>query len=198
MVAPRRTTGRVGRRQTTRRRGRWSPPLLGLVATVVLVAATGCGADTGGNGGGNAASQAGSAVAQDALSFEAQTLTGETLDAAQLAGTPVVLWFWAPWCTVCRAEAPEVAAIGAEFEDSVTFVGVPGLGSEADMQAFVQDTGTAGLEHAVDDDGSLWRRFEVVSQPAFAFVAADGSTEVFAGALGEQGLRERAESLAGS
>lgn len=137
-------------------------------------------------------------TASQPLSFTATTLAGDDLDAATLAGKPVVLWFWAPWCTICRAEAPGIARVAADLEGRVTFVGVPGLGSEADMQAFVQDTGTAGLEHAVDDDGSLWRRFEVVSQPAFAFVAADGSTEVFAGALGEQGLRERAESLAGS
>lgn len=196
MAAPGRTTGRAGRRQTTRRRGRWSTPLLGLVATVVLVAATGCGADTGGNDGGNAASQAGSAVAQDALSFEAQTLTGETLDAAQLAGTPVVLWFWAPWCTVCRAEAPEVAAIGAEFEDSVTFVGVPGLGKVEDMKDFVDATGTDGLTHAVDSDGSLWQRFGIISQPAFAFVSADGSVETFSGSLGADDLRQATEDLA--
>lgn len=135
-------------------------------------------------------------TAQDTLAFTATTLAGEDLDAATLAGEPVVLWFWTPWCTICRAEAPGIARVAADLDGQVTFVGVPGFGEEADMRAFVEDTGTAGLEHLVDADGSLWQRFEVVSQPAFAFVAADGSMEVFAGALGEQGLRERAESLA--
>lgn len=31
------------------------------------------------------------------LDFTATTLDGATLDAATLTGTPVVLWFWAPF-----------------------------------------------------------------------------------------------------
>jgi hypothetical protein len=79
----------------------------------------------------------------------------------------------------------------------VTLLGVPGLGPEGDMREFVEDTGTGGIRHLVDSDGSLWQRFGVVSQPAYAFVGADGSTQVFAGALVGDELRERAESLVG-
>jgi cytochrome oxidase Cu insertion factor (SCO1/SenC/PrrC family) len=45
---------------------------------------------------------AGSGTAQEAtaptpLDFTGATLDGTTFDAATLAGTPVVLWFWAPF-----------------------------------------------------------------------------------------------------
>jgi thiol-disulfide isomerase/thioredoxin len=112
-----------------------------------------------------------------------------------LAGEPVVLWFWAPWCTICRVEAPDVAAVAVELEGQVTFFGVPGRGPAEDMQSFVDDTGTGSLQHLVDVDGSLWQRFRVVNQPSFAFVGPDGSVELFAGALGAEGLRERAAAL---
>jgi cytochrome oxidase Cu insertion factor (SCO1/SenC/PrrC family) len=37
------------------------------------------------------------ATAAGSLAFTGTTLDGSTLDAATLAGTPVVLWFWAPF-----------------------------------------------------------------------------------------------------
>ena len=130
------------------------------------------------------------------MDFRATTLAGPELDVSTLAGEPVVLWFWAPWCTICRVEGPEVADVAAELEGDVAFLGVPGRGETADMASFVQDTGTAGLQHLVDADGSLWQRFRVVSQPSFAFIAPDGSVETFAGALGAEDLRTRASALA--
>ncbi len=135
------------------------------------------------------------AAGATALAFTAPSLAGGTVDAADLAGEPVVLWFWAPWCTICRAEAPEVADVAAELDGTVTVLGVPGLGAEADMRAFVADTGTGAITHLVDADGSLWQRFGVVSQPAFAFVSPDGGVETFGGSLGGDELRSRALAL---
>ncbi len=133
-----------------------------------------------------------------ATAFTAATLDGVDLDVATFAGTPLVLWFWAPWCTICGAEGPDVARVAADLEGQVTYLGVPGLGSDEDMRDFVEDTGTGGFLHVVDADGSVWRRFGVVYQPAFAFIDRDGTAEVFAGSLGEDGLRDRARSLVGS
>ena len=149
---------------------------------------------------GRAAGGGPAVAAQDAseqpLAFRAATLAGPELDVSTLAGEPVVLWFWAPWCTICRVEAPDVAAVAAELEGEVTFLGVPGRGQTSDMRSFVQDTGTQDLQHVVDGDGSLWQRFRVVNQPSFAFVGPDGSVETFAGALGGEQLEARASALA--
>lgn len=170
------------------------------VAALALTACTTQTAETPGASSAGAASapSAGSDVGQGgaaATSFTATTLTGTDLDVTTFAGSPLVLWFWAPWCTICRAEAPDVAEVVADLDGRVTFLGVPGIGEPDAMRAFVEETGTGGFEHVVDDDGSLWQRFGVVAQPAFAFIAPDGTVEVFAGALGADALRERAESL---
>lgn len=130
-----------------------------------------------------------------ALAFTAQTVDGDPFDAAALAGKPVVFWFWAPWCTVCRAEAPDAAKIAAEFKDRVTFIGIAGLGPVNDMQAFVSETRTGGFTHLADVDGSLWARFGVVAQPSFVFVTAAGEAEVFAGGMREKELRDVADRL---
>jgi thiol-disulfide isomerase/thioredoxin len=134
-------------------------------------------------------------TAVTALGFRATTLEGSPFDAASLTGTPVVLWFWAPWCTICRAEAPDVAAAATEYAGRVTFLGVPGLGEVADMREFVADTGMGGITHVVDADGALWQRFGVVSQPAFVFVAADGTVHAFGGSLDPDSLRQTTDEL---
>lgn len=127
------------------------------------------------------------------------TLAGPSFDAASVAGEPVILWFWAPWCTICRAEAPDVAEVAAELEASgspVVLLGVPGRGEVPEMADFVNDTGTGGLNHLVDADGSLWRSYGIIAQPAFAFISPGGSVETINGALGADALREAAQRLA--
>ena len=36
-------------------------------------------------------------VSPDALAFRGSTVDGAAFDGTELAGTPVVLWFWAPF-----------------------------------------------------------------------------------------------------
>ncbi|MBA3286480.1 MAG: redoxin family protein [Acidimicrobiia bacterium] len=70
----------------------------------------------------------------------ATTVDGDPYDASALAGRPTVAWFWAPWCVICRGEAPDVAAVAARYAGQVNFVGVAGLGANDEMRKFVTDT----------------------------------------------------------
>ncbi len=134
-------------------------------------------------------------VIPEAFDFTGTTVDGEEFNGADLAGQPVVMWFWAPWCTVCRTESPDVAEVAQEFKGRVTFVGIAGRGPLQDMQAFVAETSTDGFTHVADIDGSLWSRFGVVAQPAFAFVTPSGEVEIFTGGLGVSDLRDVANQL---
>jgi thiol-disulfide isomerase/thioredoxin len=149
--------------------------------------------------GDNDSSDAGSAAAPPALadqmSFTAPQLGGGEFDASALEGKDTVLWFWAPWCTTCRAEAPDVVEAASEFEGSVEVIGVAGRGETDAMAEFVEQTGTGGLDHVVDDDGSIWTQFGVAAQPAFAFIDEQGEVDVFVGTLGSDGLTERMQDL---
>lgn len=135
------------------------------------------------------------------LEYDPATVSTATVDGGTFAATdvtgPVVYWFWAPWCTVCRSEAPEVAEVAAEFDGRVTFVGVAGLGPVDDMQDFVSDTGVGGFDHAVDPDGSVWTSFGVFSQPSYVFVDSSGEARTLVGGLGGDTLRVVADTLAG-
>ncbi|MGE0139356.1 MAG: TlpA family protein disulfide reductase [Ilumatobacteraceae bacterium] len=123
------------------------------------------------------------------------TLDGDAFDGATLAGIDAVVWFWAPWCTICRAEAPDVAEIAERYAEQVTFIGVPGRGQLAAMREFVDDTGTSTLLHAADLDGSVWSAFGVYGQPAYAFIDDTGEIEVFIGGMGGRALAKRVDAL---
>ncbi len=166
-----------------------------IVLAALAVALSACSpaagpSDTSGAGSGDTAVGSG-----QALAFSGTTLDGSSLDAATLAGSPVVLWFWAPWCAICRAEAPDIATVAAEFDGQVRLLGIPGRGAVDAMQAFVSETGTDAITHVVDADGSLWTRFGVISQPSFVFVDSAGGARTFSGSLGADDLRSALEDL---
>ncbi len=178
--------------------------VLAATALMLLVSACGGSATTtatqpGGDPGSGSpsASPSASGGSSQEASFTATTLKGASFDFADLSGRPTVLWFWAPWCTICRAEAPGVAKVVAGLGSDVTVLGVPGRGEEPAMRAFVKDTGVGGFEHVVDASGEIWSAFGVVSQPAFAFIDADGNAEVVNGALSGEELESRARALLG-
>ncbi|CAM4088173.1 redoxin domain-containing protein [Nocardiopsis rhodophaea] len=169
-----------------------------LAAAVVGLSA--CGApdseDGAAGGGGGQASESGGAGATPpkagetppALDFTTRTVDGNDFAGAELQGKPVVLWFWAPWCTVCRGEAEGVMKAAERHTDDVKFIGVAGRGEVDDMKKFVDDTETDGMTHIVDDDGSIWSGFEVTGQPAFSFLRADGTFHTVSGTLSDADL----------
>lgn len=136
-----------------------------------------------------------STQAPAALQFGGTTLDGAAFSGATLAGKPVVLWFWAPWCTICRGEAPDIAKLSAEYSGRVQFVGIPGLGSVEEMKGFVSDTGTGDFSHVSDLDGSLWARFGVPAQPSFVFVTRQGDAQRFIGGMNADDLRSVLDKL---
>ena len=125
-------------------------------------------------------------------------LDGGSLDLATVREVPVVVWFWAPWCPNCRAMAPDLAAVADEYGDRVEFIGVAGRGERDEMDEFVASTGAVTLPHVVDDDGSAWAAFGVVSQPALALVSTDGSVELVSGVQRRDALHQRLADLLGS
>ena len=70
-------------------RTRTARSFLGLAVASALVAA-GCGSD-------ETASADGEILAPSVFEGQATTITGETFDLAMLAGSDLILWFWAPW-----------------------------------------------------------------------------------------------------
>lgn len=127
------------------------------------------------------------------LRFTARTIDGKDFSGASLAGKPALLWFWAPWCSNCQAEAPTMAE--AAKSSGVQFVGVAAQDQIPAMQGFVDRFGLGSFPHIADLEGKTWKRFGVTYQPAYAFVSSNGDIEVETDILEKEELLGRVGAL---
>lgn len=54
--------------------------------------------------------------------FTVTTLDGEKISLKELKGKPVVLNFWATWCSPCRREIPELNELARKYRDRAIFL----------------------------------------------------------------------------
>ena len=173
------------------------PRLIACVAVAAAVAAA-CGAHSGSPAARVPAAASPTSISKTVpaqLQFTAKTLAGQNFSGESLLGRPAVLWFWAPWCPVCQGEAPPVGQIAAA-NPTVTFVGVAGLDRVPAMQQFVGKYPVSGFTQLADTDGTVWAKFGVTHQPAYAFIRPDGGINVVKGPLSAPDLSQRVTELA--
>jgi thiol-disulfide isomerase/thioredoxin len=136
------------------------------------------------------------AAADERLNFTGTTLGGAPFNGASLQGKPAVLWFWAPFCPFCNAEAPGLSQVAAA-NPGVTFVGIAAHSDVGAMQNFVSKYGL-NFTNLNDADGAIWARYNVPWQPAWVFYRADGSSTFInntTSALSQQDLASRVAAL---
>ena len=155
-------------------------PLLGTLAVVTMLAAGCAGATTSSarelkTKPAGTAKTGGPAVVPASLKFTGKTLDGQPFDAATLAGKPVILWFWAPWCATCMGQAAEVHDIGAQYAGRVGVLGIAGLDQSVPaMKRFVAEGDVANVPHLDDQAGVLYRRFNITEQSTFVLINRKG------------------------
>jgi cytochrome c biogenesis protein CcmG/thiol:disulfide interchange protein DsbE len=105
--------------------------------------------------------------------FTLPTLGGGTFTLSDLQGKPVVLTFWNFECVRCQEEMPFMMAASTDFLDSIQFVGVHLLGTEAEVQQFFGD---ADLDMLVplDLDGQIAAGYNISYTPTTFFIDSEG------------------------
>jgi len=123
--------------------------------------------------GGGAPSEA--RTGQPAPPITGTALDGSTVDLATYRGHPVVVNFWASWCTPCREEFPlfeqKLAELGPT--DGMVMLGVLYKDDPALARTFVQDVG-ATWPTALDPGGTTAAAYRVVAPPQTYFIDSDG------------------------
>jgi cytochrome c biogenesis protein CcmG/thiol:disulfide interchange protein DsbE len=116
----------------------------------------------------------------DPSNYAAPALTLPRLDGtgamslADLAGKPVVVNFWASWCTTCKAEAATLVAAEKKWRDKgVVFLGIDSVDKDDAAKAYEK---TYGVEYdsVVDADGKTAAEWYVTAYPESFFISPDG------------------------
>jgi len=115
---------------------------------------------------------------------------------ADYAGRPLVLNFFASYCTPCAREMPALQAVADQLGDRVSVVGLNLADEEDAARALVEQTGVT-YDLGRDQDGAIAQALGVVNLPTTVFATADHEVlEVHTGALSEDQLREKMTRLA--
>lgn len=118
-----------------------------------------------------------------------RTLGGETFRLSDHRGDPVVLYFFATWCTVCKQQTPRIVDTVATVGGNVTALAVSIDPNEQPSSVrdyrdrYVGADGPDGIVFAIDSLSTrVGRTYQVVAIPKTVVVAPDGTL-----ALSEQG-----------
>jgi len=133
-------------------------------------------------------------VGHPAPPFEATTLSGDALSLEGLAGSIVVLDFWAAWCAPCVAELPTMVGLHELFHERG--VEVLGINLDRTREAFENAVTHYELEytHVYDgDDETISTAYRIVGIPMTYILDRDGT--IVARGLGGEALRDAVEAL---
>ncbi len=135
-------------------------------------------------------------VGGPAPGFTVPLFDGGELSLSDLAGRPVVVNFWASWCSPCRDEAlPLERTWKAYREQGVAFVGIDNQDAEDDARAYLAEFGVT-YPNGIDGDGRVSIDYGIIGMPATFFIDSEGVVvSRWVGAIPEGTLIERVEAL---
>ncbi|MBW3612043.1 MAG: TlpA family protein disulfide reductase [Actinobacteria bacterium] len=146
---------------------------------------------TGGTGG--TAEQASTGSSDQPGSFE--LLNGGSASFDTYRGKPLVVNFFASWCTPCLAELPGFERVRTDLDGQVGFVGLNLKDSVRAGRRVVEQTGIT-YDIGRDPNGTLFQSFGAVAMPTTVFLDADGKViDVHSGELSAVALRERIDKV---
>lgn len=99
--------------------------------------------------------------------------TSARLTLAAFRGRPVIVNFWASWCTPCRKEMPLIEATYRHLSSRIAFVGIDSNDTRSAAVAFAHEVGVS-YPLAYDPGGSVASGYGLLGLPTTVFVDANG------------------------
>ncbi|OGO32016.1 MAG: hypothetical protein A2Z16_16825 [Chloroflexi bacterium RBG_16_54_18] len=131
--------------------------------------------------------------------FEVTTIKGETVKLSDFTGSPMIVNFWASWCSPCRAEMPALQRIYEEYRNSglvVLAVNSTHQDNLPDIKNFIDEYSLL-LPVLLDFDGTASNLYQVRALPTTFFIGADGKIQdvQVGGPLSEATIRVKVQDL---
>jgi len=114
-------------------------------------------------------------VGEPMPAFAGTSLEGQPLSSAELAGTPMVINFWAGWCLpACADEHPVLLDAAERHAGELQLVGVLYQDTPESARGFLARYGDGGWPTLLDGGGEVAVDYGVTGPPETFFVDADG------------------------
>jgi len=110
-----------------------------------------------------------------APAFASTDLTGKGISLADFKGRPVILNFWATYCTPCRDELPLIQRAAAAYPE-LTVLLADERDSPSAARTFLRTAGVRARS-AADSTGQVGNLYGVQVLPTTIFIRADGTVE---------------------
>jgi peroxiredoxin len=120
---------------------------------------------------------------EPAPDFAGVSLTGHRLSLTQFKGKPLVVTFFASWCTPCHTDAPRIATLARRFGSRITVLGIDGHDTRDGVSRFLRRYGWR-FPIVWDPDNNQYHTFRVDYQPTTFVIDGRGTmVEQFLGPL---------------
>lgn len=132
-----------------------------------------------------------------ASDFRLRAFNGRLVALSDFRGKPIVLNFWASWCTPCRQEMPNLERIWKEFRDQgLVVLGIDVLDDEKDAAAFLKALNIT-YPNVFDPDQTRMRLYRVAALPTTILIDREHRQRdrFVGGYLGEAGYKELREQV---
>lgn len=125
-------------------------------------------------------------------------LAGGDVNVADLAPSdrPLLVWFWAPHCPSCHAEAPQVESFSRRVASELTVVGLGAQDSEEMARDFVDEHKLRTPRMLYDASSKSWQRLGINGQPAAILFDREGIAQAgWFGPFPEDEVMERVRAM---
>jgi thiol-disulfide isomerase/thioredoxin len=124
--------------------------------------------------------------------FRLRAFDGRSVALSDFRGRPVVLNFWASWCTPCRQEMPILERVWKEFKGrGLVVLGIDVLDDDKDARAFLKALDIT-YPNVFDPDQTRMRLYRVGALPTTILIDREQRQRdrFVGGYLGEAGYQE--------
>jgi peroxiredoxin len=113
-------------------------------------------------------------VGEEAPDFSLKDMSGKAVALSSLRGKPLIINFWATWCTPCRTEMPAMQKAYDKYkEQGLAVLAVNERESEGEINAF-KDQLKLNLLIVQDADGRIADKYGIRGMPSTIFVDSKG------------------------
>ena len=123
---------------------------------------------------------------------------GNNVNLSDFFGKPIVVNFWATWCSSCKMQLPNLNALAEEYKDEVVFMMVNlegGRNSIDEVKDFVEKSGYTFPVY-FDTKDSAYKTYGLTSIPRSLFIKPNGEISLaIIGIMDEISLRNSIEKL---